>query len=133
MSYHSQVSIALSVEGYKKLKELFKNLNTDKEFILKNADSIYTNPNGLIIFCFDDYNWWGIDESSILIMDLLENIHSSGYGYNFLRIGENIDDIEYLFIDGNSEDEQFYVLSCIQKVDILDDSFSVIENHLEII
>lgn len=47
MSYHSQVSIALSVEGYKKLKELFKNLNTDKEFILKNADSIYTNPKGL--------------------------------------------------------------------------------------
>ncbi len=126
MSYYSEVAIALSRDGYNKLKELYS-LRDGQNFILDLADRVYTNSSkDKMIFYFDNYNHWNSRDISTEFVETLKTLTNYGFGYNIIDIGEDNDDINYEIVYGKNDSEQFQIISLLRQINIWGD-FEVCE------
>lgn len=105
MGYYSEVAIKCEEKAYQALKEACKNAG---------PDGIYKDGN-YFIFYWDWTKWYDFyDDIAAIenIMDELDQLEEVGYGYKFLRLGENDNDVEHRENNGGIE------LWMLRKIDI---------------
>lgn len=111
MGYRSEVAIKCEEKAFEVLKDAYKKVDFE-------PDKIYKDDDCFILY-WDWVKWYGIYEEVQAIekalneLDKLEAKEESGeYGYKFLRLGENDDDIESR---ENNWDLELYI---IRQIDI---------------
>ena len=121
MGYRSEVAIKCEEKAFEMLKETCKRVDCV-------PDKIYKDGEQFILY-WDWIKWYeSYEDVSAIIstMDKLDelqdpnNYDETGYGYRFMRLGENDDDVETRGNDWNIE------LWMIRKIDIPDDLEEVI-------
>ena len=132
MGYRSEVAIKCEEKAYKMLKETYRKVDFTPDKIFKDGDEY--------ILYYDCIKWDEIYEDVSAIIKTLDRLdelqdpndyETTGYGYKFVRIGEDNDDIEIRQNDWNIE------LYIVRKIDIPDgleelptDEFSEIQGSL---
>lgn len=113
MGYRSEVAIKCEEKAF----ELFKSVFAKEELYIK-PDNIYKDENDYILYwdwvkwC-DDYE--GVKEITNVMCDLDDHGNEDGgYGYKFIRLGEDDNDVETSSNDWSIE------LWMIRKIDIPD-------------
>ena len=116
MGYRSEVAIKCEEKAFEMLKDTCERVDC-------NPDKIYKDGEQFIIY-WDWIKWYeSYEDVSAIIstMDKLDELQNpnnygeTGYGYRFMRLGENDDDVETRENDWNIE------LWVIRKIDIPDD------------
>lgn len=112
MGYRSDVAIKCEEKAY----EMFKQVFSKREMYIE-PDKIYKDGDDYILY-WEWVKWYGyegIDEITNIMNELDERENDTGgYGYNFIRIGEDIEDAEQRSNDWDVE------LWMIRKIDIPD-------------
>lgn len=113
MGYYSQVAIAMSKDDYNTLVEKVTKLKNEndtkdkKDFYIQSIYDIVTNPDrfrvtqtknytiesktlDVVILTFDYIKWYETDNDISYIMNFVRSLGM----YQFIRIGEEYDDIE---------------------------------------
>lgn len=92
MGYRNQVAIKCEERAYKKIKDVCKNVNNMPDKIYKCQ-----NEKEYILY-WDWVKWWNLDNDIKAIENALSELDKldikSGYGYTFMRLGEEDGDIE---------------------------------------
>lgn len=121
MGYISEVAIKCEEKAFEMLKDTCKMVDCI-------PDKIYKNGEQFILY-WDWIKWYesyGDVSAIISTMDKLDELqdpndyNETGYGYRFMRLGEDDDDVETRENDWNIE------LLMIRKIDIPDDLEEVI-------
>ena len=121
MGYRSEVAIKCEEKAFEMFKEVCRKVNY-------LPDKIYKEGNEYILYWdwtkwYEDFDWI---QAIISVMDRLDKLNDSksdkdtGYGYKFLRLGEDDTDIETRQNDWDIE------LWMIRKIDIPDNLEEVI-------
>ena len=106
MGYRSDVYIKTTRDGYKKLrKEIAKEDKTGLD-LLDNYGKFYFNKNENTITIEMQYMKWYDMNKDVNAIDTAIDEISEKYPVHFIRLGDNIDDIEddYRYPDGFSGD-----------------------------
>ena len=123
MGYRSDVRILVSKKGFEELRKFvlkeIENYNLsedgDYDYNLLNHATIHLNKTRTQVQL--DWSWlkWYDGYKDVdAIMHGLDFLDEKGYGYRFCRIGENMDDIEEVSVDGDNDDEELdYV--CVSR------------------
>lgn len=129
MGYRSDVRIIVSKEGYEELKEYVKEqalkyATEDYDYnLLNHTFRKYTKDNGdQVLLCWEYLKWYDMNEDVKIIMNALDFLDEKGYSYRYARIGENMDDIEELCIDGALDQYLDYpsIIRCFEDSDFSD-------------
>jgi len=116
MGYRSDVRIRTTKEGYEVMKKFVENYIKEKE--LKGTDwnllehVIKTEMEGIITLDWNYIKWYeGIDgyEDVNAIMKSLDILDEKGIDYQYMRIGEEYDDIDERWSINNGSFDGFYV------------------------
>lgn len=113
MGYRSEVAIKCEEKAY----ELFKQVFTEKELYIA-PDKIYKDGDNYILY-WDWIKWYeeykGVKAIEDVMIDLDDHGNKDGgYGYKFMRLGEDDEDTETSSNDWDIE------LWMIRKIDIPD-------------
>lgn len=110
MGYRSDIRIITSKKGFEELTKYVKkylgDIEWEHENLLDHLDVTQSGENE-IYFGWDYVKWYencGGYEDVTAIMKGLDYISESGYGYRYARLGEEYDDYEEKYDDGNNED-----------------------------
>lgn len=111
MGYSSEVAIKCEEKAY----ELFKQVFTEEELYIK-PDKIYKDGDDYILYWkwikwYEDYEGVNAIENVMFDLDDCGN-KDGGYGYKFIRLGEDDMDIE------TSENDVDIELWIVRKIDI---------------
>lgn len=116
MGYMSEVRIRTTKEGYEVMKKFVENYIKEKE--LKGTDwnllehAIKTEMEGIITLDWNYIKWYeGIDgyEDVNAIMKSLDELSDKDIDYQYMRIGEENDDIDERWSINNGSFDSFYV------------------------
>lgn len=110
MGYRSEIRIITSKEGYEKLNEFVEQYlkDTEEDNLLKECD-IKNIGKEQCYFGWNDIKWRENDFKDVdAIMEGLNHLGENEYSYRYMRIGENYEDIEEQFYDGE-KDEDIYL------------------------
>lgn len=116
MGYRSDVRIRTTKEGYEVMKKFVENYIKEKE--LKGTDwnllehAIKTEMEGIITLDWNYVKWYeGIKgyEDVDAIMKSLDELSDKDIDYQYMRIGEEDDDIEEKRSINNGSFDSFYV------------------------
>lgn len=110
MGYRSEIRIITSKEGYEKLNEFVEQYlkDTEEDNLLKECD-IKNIGKEQCYFGWNDIKWHENDFKDVdAIMEGLNYLGENEYSYRYMRIGENYEDIEEQFYDGE-KDEDIYL------------------------
>ncbi len=110
MGYRSEIRIITSKEGYEKLNEFVEQYlkDTEEDNLLKECD-IKNIGKGQCYFGWNDVKWYENDFKDVdAIMEGLNYLGENEYSYRYMRMGENYEDIEEQFYDGE-KDEDIYL------------------------
>jgi hypothetical protein len=116
MGYRSDVRIRTTKEGYEVMKKFVENYVKEKE--LKGTDwnllehAIKTEMEGIITLDWNYMKWYeGIDgyEDVNAIMKSLDELSERDIDYQYMRIGEEKDDIDERWNINNDSFSSFYV------------------------
>lgn len=110
MGYRSEIRIITSKEGYEKLNEFVEQYlkDTEEDNLLKECD-IKNIGKEQCYFGWNDIKWHENDFKDVdAIMEGLNHLGENEYSYRYMRIGENYEDIEEQFYDGE-KDEDIYL------------------------
>lgn len=110
MGYRSEIRIITSKEGYEKLNEFVEQYlkDTEEDNLLKECD-IKNIGKEQCYFGWNDIKWRENDFKDVdAIMEGLNYLGENEYSYRYMRMGENYDDIEEQFYDGE-KDEDIYL------------------------
>ncbi len=104
MGYYSDVAIGMSTENFKLFWEQEKEFVDERGSILDFVSNFYERPeDGTVVMVWYDIKWDG--ELVKRIEHFLNEIDERDESYYFLRIGDELDDIEEYCIydkDGNT-------------------------------
>lgn len=115
MGYRSEVAIKCEEKAYEMLRETCQKVDLMPDKIFKDGDEY--------IFYWGWIKWYGEYEDVAAIENTLNKLdelqepsdyETIGYGYKFMRIGENDDDVE------TRENDYGIELWMIRKIDIPD-------------
>lgn len=107
MGYRSEVKIATTREGYDALLEIMdlKNKSGNVEYPLIGSDidpSYFEEEGGSVVFGWDSIKWYdGLYRSVDDVILALDEISAKEHPYEFCRIGESWDDIEFRTVNEN--------------------------------
>lgn len=107
MGYRSDVMIATTREAYDEFLEImdYKNENVFAEGSLIGSDIApqhFEEKTGCVVFGWRDIRWYeGLFLDVHNVIDALEEIGFNGHPYEFCRVGEECDDIEYRTVNEN--------------------------------
>lgn len=116
MGYRSDIRIRTTKEGYEVMKKFVGNYIKEKELkgtdwnLLEHAE--ITEAEDSITLDWSDLKWYeGIDgyEDVDAIMDSLDELDEKDIDYQYIRIGEEIDDIDERWSINNDSFDSFYV------------------------
>lgn len=116
MSYRSDVRIRTTKEGYEVMKNFVENYIKEKELkgigwnLLEHV--IKTEMEGIITLDWNDMKWYeGIDgyEDVDAIMKSLDELSDKDIDYQYMRIGEENDDIDERWSINNGSFDGFYI------------------------
>lgn len=110
MGYRSEIRIITSKKGYEKLNEFVEQYlkDTEEDNLLKECD-IKNIGKEQCYFGWNDIKWRENDFKDVdAIMEGLNHLGENEYSYRYMRIGENYEDIEEQFYDGE-KDEDIYL------------------------
>lgn len=103
MGYRSDVGIKCGENAYKMFEPVIKGDGFNNWFI---PNTVYKDSNNNYTFIWEWVKWYDeFDEVQNIehVMDMLDDIadydNDKGYGYHFIRIGEEYDDIEERYTD----------------------------------
>lgn len=128
MGYRSQVAFKTTSEGYIILKRFNDEIEEKKDRPLYCAE-IRKTEDGFYKITFDEIKWYDSYadiQNFIKVMDILDE---QDIPYKFIRLGEDIDDIEIR--DNYTEDMPEALLEFNPAVDIYDTSdggYEIIDN-----
>ena len=109
MGYRSDVRIVTSKNGFEKLKEFVENYLKEKNEdynLLKECD-IKKEGNNQCYFGWNWIKWYENDYAEIdAIMEGLNHLGEEEYSYRYMRIGEDREDYDEQYYDGDKESEQ---------------------------
>ena len=120
MGYRSEVAIKCEEKAFKMLKETYDRVNFAPHKVYKDEDCFILYWDWVKWFdCYDDVS--AIED----VMSKLDQLDDTeGYGYRFMRLGENDDDIETRENDYNIE------LWMIRKIDIPEGLEEIVESEI---
>lgn len=106
MGYRSDVRIATSREGYERIcrrvDELSAGRNTYPLIGTKRIPEFYEEQGGSVAFGWDWIKWYeGMYVDVTNVMTALAEIEEACLPYEFCRVGEEYDDIEFYCRNGN--------------------------------
>lgn len=110
MGYRSDVRIITGVEGFKKLQEFVENYLKErkldvKEYNLLNSLDIESKGKEQIYFGWNYVKWYEGDYPDVdAIMDGLDYLEDNDYSIRYMRIGEDREDYDDRYFDGNKEE-----------------------------
>ena len=116
MGYRSDVRIRTTKEGYEVMKNFVEKYIKEKE--LKGTDwnllehAIKTEMEGIITLDWNYMKWYEGEkgyEDVDAIMKSLDILDEKGIDYQYMRIGEEIDDIDERWEINNDSFDSFYV------------------------
>lgn len=111
MGYYSEVAIKCEEKAFKLFEEVFS-----KKELYVEPDHIYKDGDDYIIH-WDWIKWYDGFEGVDAITDVMETLNDNttdGYGYRFMRLGEDDNDTETM------ENDYDIDLWMIRKIDIPD-------------
>lgn len=108
MGYRSEVRIATTREGYDQMCERVDFLSDGHDTYplmgMHRVPDFFDEQDGCVVFGWDDIKWYeGLLADVSNVVDALREIDENGLPYEFCRIGENWDDIEFRASDNNEE------------------------------
>jgi len=109
MGYRSDVRVITSKKGFKELTNFTRKFLKERNFKYNLLDRLDVKIEGEqeIYFGWNYLKWYdGFEgyEDVTAIVKGLDHINEEGYGYRFSRLGEDYDDYEERYDDGNNED-----------------------------
>lgn len=103
MGYRSEVGIKCGENAYKMFEQAIKDDGFNTWFV---PNTVYKDSNNNYTLSWEWVKWYDeFDEVQNIehVMDMLDDIadydNDKGYGYHFIRIGEEYDDIEERYTD----------------------------------
>lgn len=110
MGYRSEVAIKCEEKAFEMLRETYRRVDLEPDKVFKDGDCF--------ILYWDWVKWYSIYEDVAAIEDILDKLDeledTTNYGYRFMRLGENDDDVETRENNWNID------LWMIRKIDIPD-------------
>ena len=112
MGYRSDVRIVTSKQGFEKLKEYVEKYlkeHNEKYNLLENLDTDIKNDNECY-FGWNSIKWYDFDafyEHVRAIMHGLDRLQENEYSYRYAILGENNDDYEEQYYEGNRDGEEY--------------------------
>lgn len=119
MGYRSQVAFKTTSEGYIILKRFNDKIKEKKERPLYCAE-IRKTENGFYKITFDDVKWYESYTDVMNFIEAMSILDEQDIPYKFIRLGEDIDDIEVR--DNYTDDTPEELLEFNPAVDIYDTS-----------
>lgn len=109
MGYYSDVRISTDKTGYDKfiercrpeVKYLFGRTTNEPEFVDEDGDSVVFGWNSV-----KWYDWFGDVKS---VMKALRTLGDEGYSFEYLRVGEDPEDIERMTYGPDEVERSLYV------------------------
>lgn len=106
MGYRSDVRIATTREGYERICRCVDELAQDSEIEqligTKVSPHHFEEYAGSVVFGWDFVKWYvGVLDDVTNVTKALSELATHGIPYEFCRIGENWDDVEYESCDEN--------------------------------
>lgn len=107
MGYRSEVRIATTREGYDALLEIMdlKNESASVEYPLVGSDvkpDYFEEEGDAVVFGWDAVKWHdGLFREVNDVIEALTGMAANGHPYEFCRIGESWDDIEFSVANEN--------------------------------
>ena len=92
MGYYSNVRAITTKKGYERFLELI--YDDDRWFIDNYPGFSRTEYDDTVLFGWNDVKWYEEYSEVDAVMGALEIIASDGHPFEYLRIGEELDDIE---------------------------------------
>jgi len=113
MGYYSDVRISTNKSGYEKFVEacrpeskwLFGPVTNEPEFFDEDGDSVVFGWNSV-----KWYDWFGDVKS---VMKALHTLGDEGYSFEYLRVGEDPEDIERMVYGPDEVERSLYVRTVI--------------------
>lgn len=120
MGYRSDVRIIVSKDGLKELRrvvseEAMKYATPDYDYnLLNSAKFMYDFDGCQVMICWDYLKWYeGYYKDVDAVMNGLNHLTEVGFSWRFSRIGEDLDDIEERY--NNGEDGADLEYPCIRR------------------
>lgn len=99
MGYRSEVKIATTQEGYERICRRVDELSIDHNCHPLIGEAIapenFEQADGCVVFGWDFIKWYDTYLDVINVTTALGELADEGIPYEFCRIGENWDDIEF--------------------------------------
>lgn len=111
MGYRSEVRVMTTPEGFKKMQNIAwklaeeKNVNDDMVLFSKHGQDpderfdYYDAQADYLCFGFDWVKWYDTYKDVSLFMETLEIANQNGIAWQFIRIGEEFEDVETMASD----------------------------------
>lgn len=98
MGYRSDVKLVMTKKAYDGMVAMAENefgLNSyEYDFIANNEDKKIAKDNDIVILSWNDVKWYNDFAEVQFIQEYLNVMYDANESYNFIRLGEEIDDIE---------------------------------------
>lgn len=134
MAYRSDVRIVVSSKGYEELKKYVSdNLPPDlKQYNLLDNTDLKLLRKDQIMFGWNAVKWYEYANFKEVdsIMDGLDSLKDKNYSYRYVRLGEQFDDIDEKYIDGELDKDIFLEYPQIERY-FNDDLFIIEVNKNE--
>lgn len=134
MAYRSDVRIVVSSKGYEELKKYVSdNLPPDlKQYNLLDNTDIKLLRKDQIMLGWNAVKWYEYADFKEVdsIMDGLDSLKDKNYSYRYVRLGEQFDDIDEKYVDGELDKDIFLEYPQIERY-FNDDLFIIEVNKNE--
>ncbi|MGN0992946.1 MAG: hypothetical protein ACI4PE_03405 [Bacilli bacterium] len=105
MGYRSEVAIAMKKSDYEELVERAKINNRQDVIDLIDYGEVRNPSDNVVILYWDWVKWYQDNEDVQYIENYLIEIQENGKPYSFVRLGEELSDIEERKVFGESGDD----------------------------
>ena len=107
MGYKNDVRIAMKEDNFNTLIERGREKDfTDHNYLLdENAMNYVKKVDGIVVFGWDWVKWNEDFVDVKFILDFLDEMREEGYPFQFVRIGEDVDDNEEIWYRGPNDDD----------------------------
>ena len=134
MAYRSDVRIVVSSKGYEELKKYVSdNLPPDlKQYNLLDNTDLKLLRKDQIMLGWNAVKWYEYADFEEVdsIMDGLDSLKDKNYSYRYVRLGEQFDDIDEKYVDGESDKDIFLEYPQVERY-FNDDLFIIDVNKNE--
>lgn len=134
MAYRSDVRIVVSSKGYEELKKYVSdNLPPDlKQYNLLDNTDLKLLRKDQIMLGWNAVKWYEYTDFKEVdsIMDGLVSLKDKNYSYRYVRLGEQFDDIDEKYVDGELDKDIFLEYPQIERY-FNDDLFIIEVNKNE--